>query len=294
MDEEPKFERIRYEIPQDAIARIVLARPDMANAQDYLMLSELNTALDHAARDPEIKVIIVAGEGKHFSSGHDVGNITPDMSAFPTVGTAANFDAPGVEGYMDREREVYFGYCKRWREIPKPTIAEVQGMAIAGGLMLAWPMDLIVCSEDATFIDPVSTLGTNGVEYFAHPYEFGLRTAKDMLFTGRRMGATEAFNRGMVQRVFPREQLTEETLALAAEIAKRPSITLAMTKRSVNNAQDAMGFHQTLEAAFTMHHLLHNHFLRVYDVIVPPGSFEGTREVLKRPEPAGLHPGELS
>src|SRR5262249_8522381 len=121
------YQRIRYEEPADGIARVVLARPEMANAQDYLMLSELNAALDRAARDASVKVIIVAADGKHFSSGHDLSDLSPDMSDFPIVGLSAHFDAPGAEGYMDREREVYLGYCRRWREIPKPTIAQVQG-----------------------------------------------------------------------------------------------------------------------------------------------------------------------
>jgi enoyl-CoA hydratase len=279
--EAPGNERIRVEQPAPDVARVVLARPEAANAQDYLMLSEFNAALDRAARDPSVKVIIVAADGKHFSSGHDLRNLKPDMSSFPTVGTAAHFDAPGAEGYMDREREVYLGYCRRWRDIPKPTIAQVQGKAIAAGLMLAWPMDLIVCADDASFCDPVVTLGANGVEYFAHPYELGFRLAKDMLFTGRAISAQEAQAVGMVQRVFPRERLEEETLALAAEIAKRPAMTLAMTKRSVNLAQDAMGFQQTLEAVFAMHHLLHNHFLGLYGSMTPPGAEEAVRDSMR-------------
>lgn len=276
-----EYQRIRYELPAPDVARVVLARPEAANAQDYLMLSELNAALDRAARDPSVKVIIVAADGKHFSSGHDLKDLSPDMSDFTAVGTAAHFDAPGVEGYMDREREVYLGYSRRWREIPKPTIAQVQGKVIAGGLLLVWPMDLIVCADDASFCDPVVTLGANGVEYFAHPYEVGSRTAKDMLFTGRSMSAQEAHAIGMVQRVFPREQLADETLGLATEIAKRPAITLAMTKRTVNQAQDAMGFQQTLEAAFAMHHLLHNHFKLLYGELTPPGAAEAVRESMR-------------
>lgn len=282
VDSMNRFERIRYERPRHEVARIVLQRPEVANAQDYRMLSELNTALDQAAQEPEVKVIILAADGKHFSSGHDLSEEWPDMSEFPTVGTAANFEAPGAEGYMDREREMYLGFARRWREIPKPTIAQVQGKVIAGGLLLVWPMDLIVCSDDASFCDPVVTLGANGVEYFVHPYELGFRLAKDMLFTGRILRAEEAHRFGMVQRVFPRDKLGDETLELAVEIAKRPSITLAMTKRSVNVAQDAMGLDQTLESAFAMHHLLHNHFLRVYGTITPPGSAEAVRDSMRK------------
>ena len=78
---------------------------------------------------------------------------------------------------MAREEEIYLGFCNRWRALPKPTIAQVQGKVIAGGLMLVWPCDLVVASEDATFSDPVVAFGVNGVEYFAHAFEFGQRQA---------------------------------------------------------------------------------------------------------------------
>lgn len=130
--------RVRYEEPAPRVARITLARPEAANAQDYRMLSELNSAFDRAARDPEISVIILAADGHIFSSGHDLGDLEPDLSAIAVVGNDANFHAEGAAGYMDREREFYLGYCRRWREIPKPTIAQVQGRVIAGGLLLVW------------------------------------------------------------------------------------------------------------------------------------------------------------
>lgn len=274
-------QRIRYEEPAPGVARVVLARGEFANAQDYPFLSQLNAAMDRAARDPRVKVIVVAADGPHFSSGHDLRDMRPSMDDFPTIGTAANFDADGDEGYMDREREVYLSYCKRWRDIPKPTIAQVQGKVIAGGLMLMWPMDMIVCSDDASFCDPVVALGANGVEYFVHPYEVGTRTAKDMLFTGRAMTATEAFRRGMVQRIFRRDELESATLELACQIAERPSFALALAKRSVNMAQDAMGLDQVLEASFAMHHLLHSHVWRVTGTGVPEGAFDKFREIVK-------------
>ncbi|GIS18191.1 MAG: hypothetical protein CM15mP120_01070 [Pseudomonadota bacterium] len=79
------------------------------------------------------------------------------------------YDKPGAEGRQALEEEIYLGLCWRWRNLPKPTIAEVQGKVIAGGLMLVWVCDLIVAAEDTTFSDPVVAFGVNGVEYFAHP-----------------------------------------------------------------------------------------------------------------------------
>ncbi len=130
-----EWERVRYDRPADRVGRVTLTRPEAANAQDYLMLTQLNEAFDVAARDEEVRVIVLAAEGRHFSSGHDLSQAAPDMKALPTIGTQCHFDAPGAEGYMAREAEMYVGLCWRWRNLSKPTIAQVQGKVIAGGLM---------------------------------------------------------------------------------------------------------------------------------------------------------------
>ena len=264
-----EWSRVRYDRPADRVAWITLTRPEAANAQDYLMLSELNEAFDRAARDDEVRVIVLAADGKHFSSGHDLRD-DPDMDDFDPVGTQCHFDAPGAEGYMAREAEMYVGLCWRWRNLPKPTIASVQGKVIAGGLMLVWPMDLIVCSDDATFSDPVVAFGVNGHEYFVHPYEAGQRLAKDMLFTGRAITADEALQHGMVNRVVPRDDLETETLTLAAHIAKRPMFGLTLAKQSVNNSMDAMGMYTSIQSAFGLHHVGHNHNRLVHGSLVDP------------------------
>ncbi|HSJ90557.1 MAG TPA: enoyl-CoA hydratase [Ilumatobacter sp.] len=272
-----EWEHIRYERPAERVARIVLARPQTANAQDYQMLSELNSAFDRAARDDEVRVIVLAADGKHFSSGHDLRAGT-DMSGIDPVGTWCCFDAPGAEGYMATEAEMYVGLCWRWRNIPKPTIAQVQGKVIAGGLMLVWPMDLVICSEDATFADPVVAFGVNGHEYFTHPFEAGARLAKEMLFTGRAIGAEEALRHGMVNEVVTLDELESRTLAVAEHIARRPMIGLTLAKQSVNNALDAMGMYNAIQSAFGLHHVGHNHNLRLFDSLVDPSGLQVIRD----------------
>jgi enoyl-CoA hydratase len=274
MDE---WQHIRYEEPAARVARIVLARPEMANAQDYRMISELNAAFDRAARDEGVRVIILAADGNHFSSGHDLRAGT-DMTGIDPIGTWCCFGAEGAEGYMATEAEMYVGLCWRWRNIPKPTIAQVQGKVIAGGLMLVWPMDLVVCSEEATFSDPVVALGMNGHEYFTHPYEAGARLAKEMLFTGRAITAEEALRHGMVNQVVPRDELESATLALAEHIARRPSIGLTLAKQSVNNTLDAMGMYTAIQSAFGLHHVGHNHNLRLFDSLVDPSGIQMVRD----------------
>ncbi len=273
-----EWERVRLDHPADGVARVTLTRGDRANAQDYQMLSELNEAFDAAAQDTESRVIVLAAEGKHFSAGHDLSGLDPDMSEFPTIGTQCHFDAEGGEGYMAREAEMYVGLCWRWRNIAKPTIASVQGKVIAGGLMLVWPMDLIVCADDATFSDPVVAFGVNGHEYFTHPFEVGARLAKDMLFTGRSISADEALAAGMVSRVVPRDELESETLDLAAHIARRPMFGLTLAKQSVNNALDAMGMYTAIQSAFGLHHVGHNHNFRVHGGLVDPAGIKVIRD----------------
>lgn len=272
------WQHVRYDVPAERVARITLARAEMANAQNYQMISEVNEAFDVAARDDEIRCIVLAADGRHFSSGHDLADLDPDMDELHTIGTQCHFDADGAEGYMAREAEMYVGMCWRWRNIAKPTIASVQGKVIAGGLMLVWPMDLVVCSEEATFSDPVVAFGVNGHEYFTHPYEAGARLAKEMLFTGRAITAQEALMHGMVNKVVPRDELETATLEMAAHIARRPMFGLTLAKQSVNNALDAMGQYTALQSAFGLHHVGHSHNRLKYDSLVDPTGIKVIRD----------------
>ncbi|MDG2111933.1 MAG: enoyl-CoA hydratase [Actinomycetota bacterium] len=267
------FETIIYESPAEGVARIMLNRPEAANAQDKTMLYELTAGFDRAAADDDVKVIILGANGKHFSSGHDLRDRS-SFADFDTVGPVAGFDKPGAEGWMSSEQEIYMGFCDRWRAIPKPTIAQVQGKVIAGGLMLVWPCDLVVASDDATFSDPVVAFGVNGIEWFAHAFEIGPRRAKELLFTGEAMGAEEAKDVGMVNRVVPRDELESATLALATKIASRPSMGLKLAKMSVNQSVDAMGFPQALQQAFGLQHVGHAHNQWVHGMLVDPTGAE--------------------
>jgi enoyl-CoA hydratase len=273
--------RIRYEEPEEGLARIVLARPETRNAQDKRMLYELNDAYDRAAHDDRVRVIILAADGPHFSSGHDLRDLKNPITDFETVGTHGGFSKPGAEGYMSIECEIYLGFCWRWRNIPKPTIAEVQGKVIAGGLMLVWPCDLIVASEDAEFSDPVVAFGVNGHEFFVHPFELGARKAKEMLFTGAAISAAEAHALGMVNQVVPRERLAEATLALARRVASRPTMGLRLAKLAVNHSLEAQGLWNSVQTAFYLHHLGHSHNMQVHGRLVDPAGAEVIRRDAK-------------
>jgi len=147
--------------------------------------------------------------------------------------------------------------------------------------MLVWVCDLIVASEDATFSDPVVAFGVNGVEYFAHPWEVGVRRAKEMLFTGEAITADEAHALGMVNHVVPREKLESVALELACKIAERPSMGLKLAKQSVNQAQDAQGLWTALQAAMTLQQLGHSHNQQVHGMGVDPAGAAVIRKQAK-------------
>ncbi|WP_280443724.1 enoyl-CoA hydratase [Nocardia brasiliensis] len=254
-------EVVTYEV-RGRVAIVTLNRPDYRNAQNSVMTYALDAAFERAVEDPEVGVIVLAGNGKHFSAGHDIGTPGRDHHVhYPNKATLwwDHVDKAGGDQRFARELEVYLGMCRRWREIPKPTIAMVQGACIAGGLMLAWVCDLIIASDDAFFSDPVVRMGIPGVEYFAHPWVMGPRAAKEFLFTGDRFGAAQAKEWGMVNRVVPRAELENETLALAEKIATMPRFGLALTKKAVNQAEDLMGMRAGMDSVFGLHHFAHAH-----------------------------------
>jgi enoyl-CoA hydratase len=275
-----EFTRIRYEGPEDGVARIVLARPEARNAQDKHMLYELNDAFDRAAHDNDVRVVILAADGPHFSSGHDLRD-TSKMREFEPVGCWGGYNLPGAEGFMAIEEEIYLGFCWRWRNFPKPTIAAVQGKVIAGGLMLVWVCDLIVAADDAEFSDPVVAFGLNGHEYFVHPWEVGARQAKAMLFTGDAIPAERAFQLGMVNHVVPLAELDGFTRALAGRIATRPTMGLKLAKQAVNQSLDAQGQWAAIQAAFSLHELGHSHNMQVHNLPIDPEGAEVIRRQAK-------------
>jgi enoyl-CoA hydratase len=245
------------------VRRITLNRPRYKNAQNRGLIVELDEAFREAEADDEIRVVILRGAGTMFSSGHDIGS--PDFNAewhpgekqHPTRRINGG-QRNGGEQRMLQEWHYFFNNTRRWRSLRKITIAQVHGMVLAAGLMLAWACDLIVASEETLFADVVGTrLGMCGVEYFAHPWEFGPRKAKELLLTGDSIDAIEAHGLGMVSKVFPPESTDEQTLAFARRIAAVPTMTSLLIKESVNQTVDNQGFYNALNACFSLHELNH-------------------------------------
>lgn len=261
MSETVSDELVLYEAAE-GVAWVTMNRPDFRNAQNVALLRALDAAFMKAMADDDVTVIVLGGAGKHFTAGHDIGSPGRDIDKpFDRVATPwyPHANKPGAENAFVREADAYVGLCRRWRELPKPTIAMVQGACIAGGLMLAWVCDLIVATDDAFFADPVVRMGIPGVEFFAHPYVLGPRRAKEFLFLGGRMSAQEAHAIGMVNRISTRESLREDVAAMAAKICKQPRFGLALTKMAINQAEDRMGLQDTINSTYGLHHLAHAH-----------------------------------
>jgi enoyl-CoA hydratase len=249
---------ILYEVI-DQVAWITMNRPDFNNAQNGQMTYALDDAFIRATNDDDVRCIVLAGTGKHFSAGHDIGTPGRDLlKQFDNrLMVPPHVTRPGAELLYTREQEQYLGMCRRWRDVSKPTVAMVQGACIAGGLMLAWCCDLIIASEDAFFQDPVVRMGIPGVEYFAHAFELPPRIAKEFLLLGERMPAARAEQFGMVNRIVPRDNLREEVAAIAAKLAAQPRLGAWLTKQAVNHVEELRGKRAAMDAVFHMHHFAH-------------------------------------
>ena len=268
----PEYRFVTYEsLDDNTIARVMLNRPEARNAQNRGLLVELDEALLRAEADDAVRVVILGGTGPMFSSGHDLGSKQdraerqPGPDQDPTM-TSHGGSRLGPERRMLQEWHFFFNNTLRWRNLRKITIAQVQGPVYAAGLMLMWCCDLIAAAEDVVFADVVGTrLGMCGVEYFAHPWEFGPRKTKELMLTGDSIDVHEAHRMGMVSKVFPAAELADQTLDFARRIAKIPTVTALLVKESVNQTVDNMGFSNALNACFSLHQVNHAHWTTVND-----------------------------
>ena len=245
---------------KDNIAFLTLNRTKYHNSQNSQMLYALDDAFLKATSDDGVKVIVLKANGKHFSAGHDIGTPGRDFHLGRDDRRSMNYNhdnKPGAEKAYVREQEVYLEFCRRWRAVPKPTIAQVQGGCIAGGLMLAWVCDLIIASDDAFFQDPVVQMGFPGVEYFAHPFELNIRLAKEFLLLGERWTAERVLSAGMINKIVPRSELDQATADWAKKISQQPRLAMALTKQACNHIEDLQGKRSGMDMVFGYHHFAH-------------------------------------
>lgn len=232
-------EQVRYEL-DGHVARLTLDRPRYRNAQSRLLLEQLDECFDRAVEDAEVRVIVLRGEGDHFSAGHDLG--TPEELADREQRPIQE----GLRGRYKRSWDNNVDKTLRWRNLPKPTIAAVQGYCIFGGWIIASGMDVVIAADDAMF------LPTN-FQYFSVPWDIHPRKAKEILFESRFIGAEEAEQLGFVNRVVPRDRLDDEVMAYARRVAENDPFQLRMIKLAINQAQEAQGFASHIYGAHALH-----------------------------------------
>ncbi len=224
------------------VARVTMHRPRYRNAQSRVLLEELDAAFAEAMADHDVRVAVLFGSGDHWSSGHDIG--TPEELA----DREARPYPDGILGVHQRSWDWNVENTMRWRDLPKPTIAAVQGLCIYGGWMVAAAMDLIVASDDAQFIPGL-------FQYQVTPWDIGFRRAKDLLWEQGLIDAARAHELGFVSEVVPRAELEARAMAKAGRIARMHPIAAQMIKRQVNDAQDAMGFRAAIAAGHSAYML---------------------------------------
>ena len=243
---------VRYAV-EGNVCTLTMDRPEVANAQNTQLIDDLDAAFDAAGADDEVRVVVLTGAGRHFSSGHDLKALVGDVEADEWRQMR---DTP--EGKFEHEKVMYFDRCLRIRDFPKPTIAAVNGSCVAAGLMLACMCDLIVAADDAVFSNPVLRMTGAAVEILVEPWEMPPRKAKEFLLAAEKFTADEAERLGMVNRVVPAERLLAEAHELAERVAKVPPATAQVVKRSINKTLDLMGQRDAWDYHFMAHHWMHN------------------------------------
>jgi enoyl-CoA hydratase len=244
------FETVRYEV-DGPVCTITLDRPESANAQNSRLIDELDAAFDRADADDDVRVVVLAAEGKHFSAGHDLKELLTKGDEWAQLRATP-------EGKLRHEQVMYFDRCVRIRDFRKPTIAAVQGACAAAGLMLACMCDLIVAADDARFSNPVLRMTGAGVELLIEPWELGPRKAKEFLLCAETIDAPDAERLGLVNKVVPRAELAEAARAMADKVALVPPVTAQAVKDSINRMLDLQGQRESWRYHFMIHQFVSN------------------------------------
>src|SRR5688572_27753300 len=216
------------------VPRVILNRPERRNAQSAGLLAEMEAAFEQAIRDPQVKVIVLSGRGPSFSAGHDLSS--------PEHLREMEERSAGLDGFNRSAliTDIYIDSHLRWRNLPKPTIAMVQGYCVYGGWMIASAMDIVFAASDALLI-PVYG------DYFTAPWDVGTRKAKEILFENSFMSAEQALQWGFVNRVYEPTELESSTLTYARRVADNDPFQLRTIKNTINQTQDLMGFSNSVQ-----------------------------------------------
>ncbi len=239
------FETIVYEVVEERIARLTLSRPEKLNAMSAQVLGELDRALDTFERAPGTSVLIIRGAGRAFCAGYD---LTPQSGQGIDTMTVTT-DRLSLHKLVERWQRLW--------SLPKPTIAQVHGYCLAGATELVGHCDIVFAAPDAQFGHPAGrSLGVIPT-LSLWPYLIGMRKSKELFFTGDLIGAEDALQWGLINRVVPRERLDEETLAFARRVAGVPVDLLALHKAAVNRFYEVMGIRAAEQSAADLDTIAH-------------------------------------
>lgn len=247
--ERQELETVIYE-KDGPIARIILNRPEKANAQNSAMVWDVENSLKDAERDYSIKVVILKANGRGFCSGHAVAD---GPNAFEEFNRAREAGHP----WKGQEDLFLWPVLHLW-EFEKPTISAVQGYAIGGGTYFALIPDIVIAADDAYFQMPlVQGLGFPGGETMIEPWVFmNYHRAYEYLYTAQTLDAAQALEFGLVNRVVPRDKLDDTAELLALQIAQAPLTTLMGTKALVKRAWEGMGLRMHWQQSLMMMELV--------------------------------------
>lgn len=238
------YESIRVE-RQGAVAHLQLNRPERINALGKAMLLEIHDALDALEADAEVRVIVLSGAGRGFSSGFDL----KEQMARKPEGAA-----------VWREiLELDFSTTMRFWDSPKPTVAAIHGPCMAGAFEMALACDISVCSRDAVFGEPELKFGA-GIVTLLLPWMVGPKAAKDMLLTGDdAVTAERALALGIVSRLVPQGEHLSAAMAIARHIAVIDPDLVRDTKKALNRSYEIQGMRAALDTALDIDHAIESH-----------------------------------
>ena len=238
--------------PRPRVRRLTLNRPEKRNPLSNALRAQLFDELRRADQDNEIKVIIVRGAGPAFSGGYDLAQDPQEPLPRPVATRDGFWSRLHVDGWFEM------------MDMATPIIAQVHGYCLAGGSELAAACDLVYVAEDATIgYPPVRTMASP--DFLWQPWLLGWRRSMEALLTDDSMTGVEAVESGYANRAFPADRLEQEVLAVAERVAQIPGDLLALNKRTVHRALDAMGMRTGVRATTELQALgLHQRSSQAY------------------------------
>jgi enoyl-CoA hydratase len=230
----------------ELIGTLTINRPEKLNAMTPALIAEFGDALTQIERDSAIKVVVIRGAGRAFSTGYDLTGGWGDNSAKP-------FTIDDDQRFLQR----YIDHWLRLRDFPKPVIAMVHGFCLAGATQLCISSDIIFVAENAQIGFPSIPAGAGYVSSFWNWMVGPHRTKYLAFLPGSRITGKEAESMGFATRAFPAESLEKETYDYARRVAKVPAQKLRLEKLAINRAMDLQGFRTSVQSASEFDAIFH-------------------------------------